>query len=319
MSEIPYPKTLTEFNSQFSTEEACRQYLAQLRWPSGFKCPKCVSSNAWLTKRGVMHCTSCGHQTSITAGTLFHRSRSPLQLWFHAIWWITAQKNGASALGLQRILGLGSYETAWTWLHKLRRAMVIPGREQLNDEVEIDETFVGGPGNKGKGNYAGEKMIVIIAAEIRGNAIGRIRLRCIEDTSAESLITFVKDVVAPGATVVTDGLLAYRHGLIDAGYIHQPRVVSNSGKAAHTLLPRVHRIASLLKRWILGTHQGRADRAHLPYYLDEFTFRFNRRTSDHRGLLFYRLLQQAVALEPVPYNKITGGRGIHKLQDVGTT
>lgn len=303
MSEITYPRTLTAFNSQFYTEDDCRKYLAQLRWPTGFKCPKCASSDAWLTKRGTMHCVSCGHQTSVTAGTIFHKSRSPLQLWFHAIWWVTAQKNGASALGLQRILGLGSYETAWTWLHKLRRAMVVSGRDQLNGQVEVDETFVGGPEKRGQGRHIGGKMLVIIAAEIRGNAIGRIRLQCIKNSSAESLIDFVKNVVIPGSTVVTDGLLAY-HRLTDAGYIHQPRVVSGSGKAAHTLLPRVHRIAALLKRWLLGTHQGRFDRAHFQYYLDEFTFRFNRRTSNHRGLLFYRLLQQAVVVEPIPYSKL---------------
>lgn len=317
MADISYPKTLTQFNGQFSTEEDCLKYLAQLRWPDGFKCPKCMFSDAWLTKRRLMHCASCGHQTSVTAGTLFHKTRSPLQLWFHAFWWVMAQKNGASALGLQRILGLGSYETAWMWLHKLRRAMVVPGREQLNGEVEVDETFIGGPEKGGQGRHVGKKVLINVAAEIRGSAIGRIRLECIPDSSAESLKTFVQNVVTPGSTVVTDGLLAY-HGLSEAGYIHQPRVISGSGHAAHTLLPRVHRVAALLKRWLLGTHQGRVDRAHLPYYLDEFTFRFNRRTSSHRGLLFYRLLQQAVVVEPVPYNKLTRGGGIHKPQDMGT-
>jgi len=194
MADILYPKTLTQFNSLFSTEQDCLKYLVQLRWPAGFKCPKCTSPNAWLTKRSLMHCADCGHQTSITAGTLFHKTRSPLQLWFHAIWWVMTQKNGASALGLQRILGLGSYETAWMWLHKLRRAMVVLGREQLNGEVEVDETFVGGSAKGGQGRHVGKKALINVAAEIRGTAIGRIRLQCIPNSSAESLITFVKEV-----------------------------------------------------------------------------------------------------------------------------
>jgi transposase-like protein len=193
-----------------------------------------------------------------------------------------AQKNGASALGLQRILGLGSYETAWTWLHKLRRAMVRPGRERLAGQVEVDETFVGGAEEGGGRRHVGKKALVAIAVEIRGTAIGRIRLQRIRDSSAASLLPFVRQAVTPGSRVVTDGLQSYR-GLAAAGYVHERKVIQGSGETPNALLPRVHRVASLLKRWLLGTHQGRPDRAHLPYYLDEFTFRFNRRTARHRG------------------------------------
>jgi transposase-like protein len=257
-----------------------------------------------------MHCKGCGHQSSITAGTIFHGTRSPLRQWFRAMWWVTTQKNGASALGLQRILGLGSYETAWTWLHKLRRVMVRPGRDRLAGEVEVDETFVGGIEESG-GRRHSKKALVAVAVEIRGTAIGRVRLQRVRDSTAESLLTFVRHAVTPGSCVVTDGLQAYR-GLTTVGYSHERRVIKGS-EAPDALLPRVHRVASLLKRWLLGTHQGRPDRAHLPYYLDEFTFRFNRRAARHRGLLFYRLLQQAVAVQsPIPYARLTGGALVHQ-------
>jgi transposase-like protein len=305
--DAEYPRTLGECDRWFATEDGCRRYLSKTRWPAGFCCPRCASGDAWLTQRGLMHCKGCGHQSSPTAGTIFHGTRSSLRQWFQAMWWVTAQKNGASALGLQRILGLGSYETAWTWLHKLRRAMVRPGRERLAGQVEVDETFVGGAEEGGGRRHVGKKALVAIAVEIRGTAMGRIRLQRIPDSSAASLLPFVRQAVTPGSRVVTDGLQSYR-GLAAAGYVHERKVIQGSGETPDVLLPRVHRVASLLKRWLLGTHQGRPARAHLPYYLDEFTFRFNRRTARHRGLLFYRLLQQAVAVDsPIPYARLIGG------------
>ncbi|MBW1689119.1 MAG: IS1595 family transposase [Deltaproteobacteria bacterium] len=307
-----YPRTLREFESRFATEEACREYLASLRWPNGFLCPKCSSGGAWWTGRGLQMCSACGHQVSVTAGTIFQDTRTPLTLWFRAIWWVVSQKNGASALGMQRILGLGSYRTAWTWLHKLRRAMVRPDRERLSGEVEVDETFVGGVDPEGGRRHVGKKALVVLAAEVRGRAIGRIRMRRVADSSADSLLPFVRDAVEPGSTVITDGLQSYR-GLPKLGYSHDRRVRLGSGESAAALLPRVHRAASLLKRWLLGTHQGAVSREHLDYYLDEFTFRFNRRASRHRGKLFYRLLEQAVAVDPVPYAAMVRGvRGPRK-------
>jgi len=306
MAEPDYPRTMEEFQRRFATEEACRQYLVDLRWPEGFRCPGCSGTKAWLTRDARLHCAGCGRQTSATAGTIFHRTRKPLRLWFQVIWWLVAQKNGASALGLQRVLGLGSYETAWSWLHKLRRAMVRPGRERLSGEVEVDESFVGGFEPGGGRRHIGKKALVGIAAEIRGKAIGRIRLACLPDGSAESLVGFVRQVVEPGSTVVTDGFESY--GTIGKyGYRHRPRVIRRSRKGAEKLLPHVHRVASLLKRWLLGTHHGRVERSHLPYYLDEFTFRFNRRTSRSRGLLFHRLMSQAAAMDPVPFQRLVGG------------
>ena len=297
---------MAEFDRRFATDEGCRAFLTELRWPGGFRCPQCSSGESWATSRNLTHCKQCGHQTSITAGTIFHKTRKPLRLWFQVMWWVTGQKNGASALGLQRVLGLHSYQTAWTWLHKLRRAMVRPGRDRLTGEVEVDETFVGGVEEGGGRRHVGKKALVAIAAEIRGNGIGRIRMRKVRDSSAASLVTgFIAQVIEPGSTIVTDGLPSYE-GVRKAGFVHRQKV-QGGDKNAPILFPRVHRVASLLKRWLLGTHQGRVERKHLPYYLDEFVFRFNRRSSRSRGLLFYRLAQQAVAIRPVSYGTLVGG------------
>ena len=320
MDEPDYPGTLAQFDKRFATEQACLAYVVKLRWPEGFRCPRCSSPEMWLTKRGQLVCRACGRQTSPTAGTILHGTRSPLRQWFQAMWWVMAQKNGASALGLKRVLGIGSYETAWTWLHKMRRAMVRPGRDQLSGAVEVDETLVGGVEEGGGRRHIGKKSLVVVAAEVRGQrAIGRIRLGCVRDSSAASILPFVQQAVAPGSVVVTDGLQTYR-GLPDLGYQHDRRVIQGSEKNPEALLPRVHLVASLLKRWLLGTHQGAVERFQLPYYLDEFTFRFNRRTSRKRGLLFYRLVQQALAVDPAPYGSIVGGRHEHlEPQDVGAT
>jgi transposase-like protein len=219
------------------------------------------------------------------------------------MWFVTSQKNGVSALGLQRELGLGSYETAWTWLHKLRRAMVRPGRDLLSGDIEVDETYVGGPEEGKRGRGAANKAIVVIAAEKSGRGAGRIRLRRIGDVSGDSLLAFVRGAVSPGAIVYTDGWRGYG-GLTAAGYQHHVSMISSGVDPAHEVMPRVHLVASLLKRWLVGTHQGGIQHSHLDYYLDEFTFRFNRRHSKARGLLFYRLTQQALATGPTPYRKI---------------
>ena len=301
-----YPRTLAEFENRFSTEEACRDYLAALRWPSGFSCPRCGHSKAWPVRAVWFQCAACGRQTSVTAGTIFDRTRKPLTLWFRAIWWVTSQKPGASALGLQRVLGLGSYQTAWVWLHKLRRAMVRPGRDQLSGVVEVDEAYIGGVEEGGVGRKTRSKALIAVAAQEEGRGIGRIR---IADLSSESLHPFVQSCIEPGSCVRTDGWRGYS-GLSRKGYHHEVIVFRTRKETASQLLPHVHRVVSLLKRWLIGTHQGAASREHLDYYLDEFTFRFNRRASRYRGKLFYRLVQQAVQVEPQPYKSLTkGARG----------
>jgi len=254
--------------------------------------------------RGLWLCGACRAQVSVTAGTIFQDSKLPLTVWFRAMWQVTSQKNGMSALGLQRVLGLGSYKTAWAMLHKLRRAMVRPGRERLRGVVEVDETYWGGEEKGVRGRGAVEKALIAVAAEAapgRGKAIGRIRLHHIPDTNRSTLHKFIAQAIEPGSTVVTDGLQAYRDM---KDYVHDRQVQQRQPADAEHLLPRVHRVASLLKRWLLGTHQGAIAHEHLDDYLDEFTFRFNRRTSASRGKLFYRLAQQAVRVEPAPFDSL---------------
>lgn len=306
-----YPRTLAEFEARFATEAACRAYLRDLRWPQGIRCPRCQGQTGWATARALWVCAACGYQLSLTAGTIFQDTRYPLSVWFRTMWWVTSQKGGASALGLQRVLGLGSYQTAWAWLHKVRRAMVRPGRDRLAGRIEVDETYLGGekPGKRGRG--AGGKALVVVAAQEDGSAIGRIRMRHVVDASAASLQPFVREVIEPGSVIHTDGWEGYG-GLERKGYVHE---VTFRKASASGLLPRVHRVVSLLKRWLLGTHQGAVSVAHLDYYLDEFTFRFNRRTSRSRGKLFYRLVQQAAIVVPVPYRTMVKHTRGEKLDD----
>ncbi|MDP2955471.1 MAG: IS1595 family transposase, partial [Longimicrobiales bacterium] len=280
---IDYPRTLGEFQEFFPDEEACSRYLERLRWPKGFVCPACGHSGTpWRSKRRLLVCPACERQTSVTAGTLFAGTRSPLRLWFLAAWEVSSRKPGASALAVQRTLGLSSYKTAWAWLQKFRRAMIRPNRDRLAHRVEVDECYVGGEEEGVRGRETYRKAIVAIAVELieRGQT-ARIRLRHVPDLTARSLVGFVTDVVEPGSTVETDGWSGYSP-LKDAGFEHRATVLSASPEPAHVSMPHVHRVASLLKRWLLGTHQGGINNAHLPYYLDEFTFRFNRRTSRAR-------------------------------------
>lgn len=295
-----YPHTALELEERFADDEACRRYLFALRWPDGFVCPRCGQRRAWPMGRGLWLCGACRYQVSVTAGTIFHRSHMPLTTWFRVMWQVTSQKNGVSAMSLQRALGLGGYQTAWTMLHKLRRAMVRPGRDRLAGHVDVDETYWGSeePGVMGRLTY--EKAIVIVAAEHDGAGIGRIRLQRIDDLTQATLHGFIAQAVEPGSTVTTDGLPAYM-GL--SAYTHDRQVQRRANEGEH-LLPRVHRVIALLKRWLLGTHQGAVGHAHLDYYLDEFTFRFNRRKSASRGKLFYRLAQQAMQVEPTQYKRL---------------
>ena len=295
-----YPKTLMEFEKRFATEESCRDYIFQLRWPNGFRCPNCGHDKTWPIGKTLFQCIKCKYRTSVIANTIFQDTHKPLTIWFRAIWWITSQKNGVSALGLQRVLGLSNYRFAWTWLHKLRRAMVRPGRERLSGKIEIDETYLGGLETGVRGRKTTNKALIAVAAQESGKGIGRIRMKRIADASAQSLHPFIEESIEPKSILRTDGWEGYT-GIDTKGYVHDIIVLRKQKESASTLLPRVHRVVSLLKRWLMGTHQGAVSGEHLDYYLDEFTFRFNRRTSHHRGKLFYRLLQQAVATEPKPF------------------
>jgi len=293
-----------EFEKQFSTEKACQAYLRKLRWPEGFVCPRCQNKKAWIVRQNLYECTQCHYKMSVLSGTIFQDTHHPLTLWFRAIWWLIGQKNGASALSLQKILGLGSYCTAWSWLHKLRRAMVRPGREKLTGIVEADESYIGGEKSGKRGRGAVGKALVFIVVETPKGRIGRIRLQRINDASAKSLEQAVCNTVQPGSKICTDNWPGYAR-LPGLGYKHA--VVRSDATTLEAMLPACHRVVALLKRWLLGTHQGAVSHEHLEYYLDEFVFRFNRRTSMYRGKLFYRLLQNAVQMDPVPWSQIVKG------------
>ena len=305
---VDYPRTRLELDEFFPDDAACLEYVEGLRWPEGFVCVGCGGlGEVWRASRGRLVCPHCRRQTSVLAGTVFHRTRSPLRLWFLAAWELTSQKYGANALGpsacsdweATRQRGSGSTSSAGPWSDRIATSCGV---------VQVDESYVGGVEAGVRGRETIKKAIVAIAAEVDGRKIGRIRLRWVPDLSAPVLRGFVKDSIAPASTVHTDGWPSYQ-GLAKLGFRHTVTNLSTSGDPAHVLMSAVHRVASLLKRWVLGTLQGGIAREHLPYYLDEFTFRFNRRTSRARGLLFYRLLEQAVQCAPTPASALYLGTG----------
>lgn len=302
-----FPDTHRKFVQQFYDDAACSAYLEQLRWPDGFCCPACLTQGVpWRQTRGRLVCPACRHQTSVTVDTIFEKTRTPLTTWFDAAWHLTTAKNGLSAKTMERSLGI-SYKTAWAILQRFRVAMVRSEREKLSGMVEVDETLVGGVKQGGKRGRGTSKFVVVIAVELEEpKGFGRIRMRHIPEASGANLKTFISDVVADKSIVCTDGWTGYS-GLSGCGYEHRKTVLSSSGDPAHVSMPGVHRIASLLKRWIMGTHQGCVVPEHLQSYLEEFTFRFNRRKSRSRGLVFYRLMEQSVATKPVTFDDVTYG------------
>jgi len=305
---VEYPASYADVRSWYPTDAACLDYLDWLRWPEGFWCPLCRGQTGWKLPDGRWSCGRCGRRVSATAGTIFHATRTPLTVWFAAAWMLVSQKHGISALGLKRTLGIGSEQSAWAMLHRYRSAMVRPGRDRLTGVVEVDETFIGGPEPGRSGRGALGKSLVAIAVEQRGRGIGRCRMQLIPDATAASLREFLLAHVQPGAVIITDGWRSYPPACEDR-YEHRPEPVGPSGLQAHELLPSVHLVASLAKRWLLGTHQGGVKPAHLQAYLDEFAFRFNRRRSRSRGMLFYRLLEQAVQAPPRTYRSLVADAG----------
>ena len=314
-ADNPFPRTFEEFLEWFASEEDCALYLEWIRWPDGFVCPQCQGTKAWRTDRGLWHCQGCQRQSSATAGTVFEDSRKSLRLWFHVMWLMMAQKTGLSAKSLCDTYGFGSYQTAWGWLRKLRSVMIRSGREHLAGRVEVDETYVGGQkeGTRGRGAEGKTLILVAVEGDIK-KKLGRVRFRCVKAIDQEIIESFVRDYVEPGTKVVTDGLLVYGN-LKAAGFDHRPHVVTTGGEKASQQLEHVHLVVSLLKRWLAGTHQGAVTPSHLQAYLDEFSFRFNRRLSQHRGKLFYRLMQQAVTARPPAVKALY----VSKPQPVGAT
>jgi transposase-like protein len=303
------PADLPSFLARFGTDGQCREYLFRARWPDGFRCAGCGHDRAWAHKARVIYeCAACGKQHSLLAGTIFEQTKTGLARWFLAIFLVTSSKSGISAMELKRQMGFGSYQTAWTWLHKIRRAMVRPGRTPLNARVEADETYVGGPKPGKPGRGAAGKTKVAGAVERgrdkgKGQRLGRLRLAVIEDVSARSLEGFLGQNVTKPAEVATDGWSGYA-GLGAAGYSHEPLNLSIAWGDAALRLPAIHLVFGLAKRWLLGTHHGAVGQKHLPAYLDEFVFRFNRRTAKNLSHRFGRVIEHAVRIEPTTYHAL---------------
>lgn len=299
-----FPRNLMEFLDRFDTDEACFIYLSEVRWPNGFACPACSSHDGWSTARGTVYCRGCNRQTSITAGTILHNSRTPICKWFAAVWLLCTQKTGVSAKTLQRELKVG-YKTAWLMLQDLRRATVRSERSLLKGAVEVDEIYVGGYESGVGGRQLVGKALVVIAVELDGKKVGRIRLRHVPDASGESLVGFITDNVEKGAKVHTDDWNGY-NGTKAAGYRHRVTPIRGDEKRARRLFPHVHLVASLLKRWLGATYQGGVQKWHFQTYLDEYVFRFNRRRSKHVGKIFQRLIEEMVMLKTESDNEIIG-------------
>ena len=303
------PEDMPSFLARFGTDEQCREYLFKARWPEGFRCAACGHDDAYTLKTKIVYeCVACRKQHSLLAGTIFEQTKTGLAKWFLAIYLVTSSKGGIAATELKRQLGLGSYQTAWTWLHKLRKAMVRPDRQPLAGRVEADETYVGGPRPGKPGRGAAGKALVAGAVEAgrgeaRGRRLGRLRLAILADASAASLDAFLAAHVAKPATVATDGWRGYL-GLPAAGYDHEPVNLSASGDDAALRLPAIHLVFGLAKRWLLGTHHGAVGGKHLPAYLDEYVSRFNRRTATLVSHGFARLIEQAVKTRPTTYREI---------------
>ncbi len=297
-----FPQNLMEFVDMFSTEAACLEYLRAVRWSNGFVCPECGTRDGWATARGTMYCRWCDRQTSPTAGTILHNSRTEIRKWFMAVWLLCTQKTGVSAKTLQRDLRVG-YKTAWLMLQKLRQATVRVERSLLSGAVEVDETYIGGEESGVRGRELVGKALVVIAVELDGKKVGRIRLRHVPDASSNSLVGFIADYVEKGAKVHTDDWNGY-NGVRLAGYAHRITPVRGDPDSALRFFPHVHLVASLLKRWLGATYQGRVHKQHLQAYLDEYAFRFNRRRSRHVGKIFHRLIEQMVIQKAKPYGEI---------------
>jgi len=283
-----FPKTSLEFELRFATEDACRQYLMAARWGGSPSCGKCGHKKVYELAVGRWECAACGHQTSITAGTPMEGTRKDLRLWFRAIWEVVSRKNGISAKDLQRVLGFGSYETAWTWLQKIRRCLVRTGREPLRGSVQIDEGFLGGRGERSQSGRSVEvKALIMVAAESKD---GRIRLEHAPRGNAASAAAFIKRNVSVEATVHTDGGGLYNKTALD-GRKHTATSKRRKARSKRDAVQVCHWTIANLKRWWLGTHHGAISAKHLQVYLDEFEFRHNRRKTDGVGRLAARVLE----------------------------
>ena len=291
---MQYPKDYRDLVKRFGTQDACVDYVTSIRWSEGFVCSNCNNIKFWKSKELLLKCTTCRKAVRVLAGTLFQDTKLPLNLWFQMIWWFMGQRNGASALSLQQNFGIGSYRTSWTILKKLRLCSVLPARSQLTGDVEVDQAFLGGVNGK---------EIILIAAEKRGAKTGRIRLRHAKNETAKEIQGFILDVVELGSNIISDRHKSYPT-IVEKGYTREamkkPYSWENTDGDDDRLLPRVGRVAAHMKRWYLGTYHGGMKITKVQPYLDEFVFRYNRRTSKSRGLIFHRMIEASVRSKPKP-------------------
>lgn len=313
MPRPSFPKNMREFQPQFATEESCQEYLAACRWPNGFECARCGQRRAYrLTERRSWQCVACRYQVSLTAGTILHNTKTPLTVWFWAAYLVVTDKRGISALLLQQQLGLSRYETAWMLLHKLRRAMVNVGREPLHGEIELDDTWIGGPqpGIRGSRQLQGRKAaMVLVAIEKRGNTSGRVRMSVVPNMKKATILAFVNEHVARGSTIYTDGLKSFEG--LQAAQTKHVRLVQPSEtelrRGVPSVVPLADRAIGNLQQWLIGTHHGVSKRQ-LQVYLDEFVFRHNRRRNPMAA--FQTLLGLGTGRPPTAYKQIRGGQDL---------
>lgn len=288
-----FPKTATEFEARFATEEDCRAYWIEARWGGEPACARCHSTRVWTIRDGTtFECADCGHQTSLTSGTLLEKTRKPLRMWFRAVFEISTRRTGISGKDLQRIMGFGSYKTAWSWLHKLRAALVRPDAEPLGPFVQMDEALVGGKGSP-------HKELVLVAAE----ADGRVRLAHADNNDEGTLKRFADGRIATDAHVVSDGHAGYNRKSLGERP-HEAKVQTKAQRRDNDALQGCHWTTSLLKRWLLGTHAGAVKPKHLQAYLDEFAFRHNRRKTKGVGRIAARVIENLVARGPITMRKL---------------
>ena len=299
-----FPKSEIEFDRRFATESACYDYLFRLKWPDGFICSKCGHQSYWISSKHIYICTRCESHFSLTANTIMHDTKKPITYWFKAMWWFTTRRSGVNAINLQELLGC-SYMTAWSWLQKLRRCTIRKDREKLSGKVEVDEFFIGGqkPGKRGRGSNG--KSIVVAAVQRKGRKIGRIRLQLVDDCSSDSLTAFIDQNIEDGSHVITDGWKGYVP--IDQNRYDHHQVFLSKSKDKYSALSGVHLIASLIKRLIIGTFHGRFDPKYLQHYLNEYVFRFNRRTSISVGKKFMRIVHQVASSAKITCGQIKNG------------
>jgi transposase-like protein len=346
LPDIEKPSSLLDFVRMFPNDERCAEYLFRVRHTDGFVCPRCSSQIGWpIANRGVIECSN-GHQVSLQAGTVMHGSRQCLTTWFYAAYLMSTLTPGISALQFQKQLGIKRYETAFNMLHKLRSALVAPSREKLKGEVEVDECYIGGPEEEKPGRSKGSKSLVAVSVEIvhwidtsgrkpgrhvtqydlegpperqrRSQAdgepalrkrAGRVRMSVIPDASGDTLLPWIVSNIEKKTTIYTDGWNGY-NGLEALGYCHIRTLQTHKGHKTGKWLPLVHLIVSNLKRWLSGTHKGAVSHKHLQAYLNEFTFRFNRRF--WRGPAFLRALGLTVNVNDWPqYDTLYSGKWAH--------